>query len=91
MNLALTLVLIRRTELTPKKLKIPKPIQKLLKEYDDIISKESHDLGQTSVIEYKINLVYPFPIRLGRKLLILLPKRRLRRRLKGSLIRKSLD
>jgi len=61
-NPALTLALTGRTELTPKVSKIPKPIQNLLKEYDDIISKGSHDLGQMSVIEHKINLVHPFLI-----------------------------
>ncbi len=44
-NSALTLALTGRTELTLKVPKIPKPIQNLLKEYDDIISKGSHDLG----------------------------------------------
>ena len=61
-NPALTLALTGRIELTPKVPKIPKPIQNLLKKYDDIIFKGSHDLGQTSVIEHKINLVHPFPI-----------------------------
>src|SRR6266498_4500089 len=44
-NPALMLALIERTELIPKVSKTPKPIQNLLKEYDDIISKGSYDLG----------------------------------------------
>ncbi len=44
-NPALTLALTGRTEPTLKVSKIPKPIQNLLKEYDDIISKRNHDLG----------------------------------------------
>ncbi len=43
-NPTLTLALIGRIESTSKQPKILKPIQKLLKEYDDIIFKGSYNL-----------------------------------------------
>ncbi len=66
-NPALTLALTRRIELIPKKPKIPRLIQNLLREYNDIISKKSNNIGRISVIKYKINLVYPFSIMVRQK------------------------
>jgi len=79
------LALTRRIKLTPKEFKIPKLIQNLLKEYKDIISKESYDIERISVITYKINLVHPFPITAKQKTFDLIIQRKIKEEIKKLL------
>jgi len=76
------LALTGRIEPIPKKFKIPKPIQNLLKEYNDIIFKESHDLRRTSVIKHKINLVHLFFITARQKIFDLPTQRKIKEEIK---------